>query len=282
LNDPRYLGGDSDLKTFFNDEFRKQILRARGTSMNYVGCSNVPYCLTQYSPIRFDYNPHPFLKLVMNILEELLSTTHQYYPVGYPDLYDNYEGVKQLHRITSEKISQLDVNKNIPYVDLLKNLRDKYPNYLINDFSYYYFPSYQIEIDIEANLIGDIQFSRRIILTISLLIKNYTIFINDKYVFDGLTEIKKQPNILDCCEIIYRESSNQAQVLDVVNSLIMDVKLFFTDYEFIDHYTLFNGRVKACRSLVDLSSDYGDHFCNFYDLLFSIDKCRIANIQVLH
>ena len=81
-------------------------------------------------------------------------------------------------------------------------------------------------------------------------------------------------------DLVYLESCKDEKIKKIIEFIKQTIEKVFIDYEYINHYLLFTGRIKSCRALLDLATDYGDWNCRFYDLLFSNDKWRTENIEI--
>jgi len=213
------------------------------------------------------------------MIQKLLSAVHKYYPIGCPEIHQHYEGIAEIKKIVSRKISECENNPASNFKILLKSLQNTIKNYVINDFSYLLFPSYFILIEIEDKTFNGIKLTSTISVYISLLINGYTVYISDKYSFNDLDDVKNKSGLN--YELIYFNDCKNPQSIALTKLICDQIEKNFANYEFIDHYTLFKNYVKSGRTLYDLNRDAGDVPYCYYDYLFSIDKVLDTHYEIL-
>jgi hypothetical protein len=212
---------------------------------------------------RFDLNLH--------MHSELLSAVNKYYPIGFPLLYKEYEGIQQIRQIIKDKIAAIESNIETPVSLLVSSLEKEFPELKIYDNSFFEFPSYQIEIDVESQVFNGIKLNVSICISISLLLKKYTVFINNVYNFRNADHIAGSSSAKNY-DMVYFEDCKDGKLkaaADLAKNKVLD---FFKDYEFTNHYILFSSKIKSGNILLELGREYGDEEYCYYDYLFGNNK----------
>jgi hypothetical protein len=135
---------------------------------------------------------------------ELLSAVNKYYPIGIPQIYSEYDGIQKVKQIIADKIAVIDSNIETPLSLLVKSLKKEFSDSQIYDYSFFEFPSYQLAIDVERQGFNGIKLNISIHISISLLLKKYTVFINNIYNFEDADYVNKSISLKQY-EIVYFE-----------------------------------------------------------------------------
>jgi hypothetical protein len=210
-------------------------------------------------------------------MKELLVAIHEYYPIGIPEIYREYDGFHKLKKIILEKIGKNEQYNT--YTVLVNNLRELFfPNEL-NDYSYFEFPSYFLTIDLEETDLNGIKLKVRAIIVISLLANLYTVYFSNTYSFidDDFFSSKNHQSY----EIIYFNDCKNKGLREISNKVKREVEQRFKEHKFIHHFVLFDNEVKGGRTLLDLDNDFPNQNYTYYDYLFSIDKVLKSDFKVL-
>jgi hypothetical protein len=180
---------------------------------------------------------------MVQLLTKLLQSVHSYYPIGMPAVFAEYPGYKKLEEIVEKKIDEVSNNIKTPWYFLIEDIKTKFVKYSLFDEGFHQFPSYYAKIEIERSKDGGKEFSRTVIINISLLTDYYTIYFEDFFKYslykDNKFGISRPPTM----KIVYCKSCLEKYFLDFIDSLKSVIKQHFPKKEFIDHSILFDHEV---------------------------------------
>lgn len=214
----------------------------------------------------------------LDILFDLLAKIHFYYPVGLPYAYKGYPGYKSIEKIVSDKIDQSDLLTERLWTELVKKLKNSFSAYKVNDLRYLQFPSYVLEIELENQLSESFKRNISLILSISLLSKYYTVFINDTWQVsvEGGFGLDKDPEVR---RFVYNKSTNKRILIESVEFVISQIDKVYQDYTFLPHKDLFEYKVFGCGTYGKMDDFLADNPRSIYDFLFNNDMISISEIR---
>lgn len=204
------------------------------------------------------------------ILFELLETIHKYYPVGMPQMFSVYPGYKAMQRITEEKISLVQKNKDYEWTSLVKELEAQFSRYKILNLSYFQFPSYSVKIEIESRDIGDCAMVSYVVLNMSLLCNYYTVFGEDIYKLENYKSNNSsgEPIIF---RTVYNKQTDKKLVLESIELIKTAFENRFKHYKFAEHNILFDYSVLGTGAFGDMEIDPLKDCPSIFRLLFEND-----------
>jgi hypothetical protein len=214
------------------------------------------------------------------ILIDLLLKVQLYYPIGIPQIYQEYPGYNLFKEKVALKIDDLDNNIKTPWSDFFTQVEKKFQQYQTFDESYHQFPSYITTIQLEKSKDSEREITKELVINVSLLTDYYTIFFKDsyKYLRYGTDSLRVPPGL----EIIYYENGTEKTYFDFAAELKNMIQQYFPNHLFVEHYLLFNTEVAG-------GIIYGQGFdiplldtrYSIYEFLFSnyINKDRMVILK---
>ena len=215
-------------------------------------------------------------------MHRLTEAIYKYYPINNPDSYEEHEGMKTLKGIIVEKIINID-NPHHPgqkrINSIINKLKAEFPDLNMDDLSFFEFPGYSISIDLDDILFGDIICKNSIYISISLLVKNFTLYFISDFRFDSVKSIIK--NRIPNYQVLFYQACQNIHSKLIIDKIRDIVSAHFVDYDYIPHHFLFE-KIKGGRALVCLDNSMGDEWdYSYYDFLFGNNNWRRQAISIL-
>ncbi len=199
----------------------------------------------------------------MKMINRLLKSVHDFYPVGMPSIMEDYEGYEKYSSILNKKINDV-INGTTEKWNLWKATMTKFNQVQLIDLGYNQFPSFIAKIEIPTNVSSDDIISAEIIVNISLLCNFYTIFVR-KFYQVGDSQISNEKSRFS---VLYglEANKNENQIFDC-DRIKERVESIFDVYEFIPHKILFDIHVEGAIPYTE-SVDIAKPRYSVYELLF--------------
>lgn len=208
--------------------------------------------------------------MIQPVIIELLKNTQKYYPIGMPFLYEEYDGYKMFKEKLEKKVNQILAKENTSWVRLVENVRQKFSLKPIFDYSYLQFPSYIMNLELKKNDSKEIEYTKSLVLNISLLVNYYTLFFEDIVkVKKGIDEkgLQNSPYF----RIVYFNKCIDKDCFEIAYIIKKISEEVFEEYKFIQHDLLLNNKVQGGNIYGDMRNEEFKEY-SLYEYLFSNDS----------
>lgn len=201
--------------------------------------------------------------MLPDLIQALLKTVHQHYPVGLPHTRNDHEGHKKIRKIVTDKINNLIAHKCGDWEKLVAMVSERY-EHSVRDMSHLQFPCYQMIIDMAEHQAAVCCSKRKIVLSISLVGPYYTLFYEDEFRLEGYMDSIEMPPLFSVLFTQHKTDKNLEMHLDAIKK---DVAVVFPDHQFTEHGILFKYPVHGVYNYTD-GLETTQSTWNFYQLLF--------------
>lgn len=202
---------------------------------------------------------HPDKQLAQYFLEKI----HNYYPIGLPHFEEDYPGYQQLLNIQKEKFEAVQQSEPKAWFDLVEAIKKQWDGYRVTNSIAVPFPSYQLTVELYNQQKPGLWIDSSLVLTVSLLVKYFAIFVVDNYTYQG------PENSGVAHKFICSGYRHHLGIESKINPLTGAVQRCFPDYQQARHNVLFNYKVLGGYPFTAGYEDVGEY--TIYDYLFSQD-----------
>jgi hypothetical protein len=199
----------------------------------------------------------------MEMINRLLKSVHNFFPVGVSSIMEDYDGYEKYSSILNKKINDV-INGTTEKWNLLKVEIANLNQEKLIDLGYNQFPSFIAKIEIPTKGSSEDIISTEIIVNISLLCNFYTIFarkfyqVGDDLISNGKSRIS----------VLYGLGTNEIgnQIFDC-DRIKESIESIFDGYTFVAHKILFDLQVEGAIPYTE-SLDIAKPSYSVYHLLF--------------
>ncbi len=204
----------------------------------------------------------------VSVINKLITSLHQYYPIGLNILNTDYNGYKSLLNLIDVKISQV-INDSLP-----QNIRDLEHKLLMNfnedkirlDF-YRQFPSYSFSIHLLSE--GSKVYEHDLLITVkvSILTNYYTYYFEEITTHNNVNLLNNSRlNSLTISKDLYNYP-NKKELFKIIEELINEC---FNAYVFVDHYLLFKLKVNNGTPHGESEGQFDNRSYPIFNFLFDL------------
>jgi hypothetical protein len=196
-----------------------------------------------------------------DIILELLSVIHRYYPIGMPSYWEEYAGIKQITAIVHKKIIAIQENSQTPWKLLMDELTATCGRYHLSNYDFLQFPAYHAKLNLEVKVSNQVAIRKSLIINVSMLTNVYTVFVLDEIE----KETRSYPNSA-ALNIVCYDAETSLEVKTMIDNIRTTLEKYFTGYRFVSHNILMKQVIHAGITYGSFEENKNGH--SLYQLLF--------------
>lgn len=201
----------------------------------------------------------------VELLLYFLNKIHSYYPIGLPHLRDDYEGYQNLLDIQNRKMNKAIEGKHEHWEILVNKMKQEWGNEQVLNLAGAPFPCYQTTINLGSVNEDGCRKSSQVILTVSLLVSYYALFVCDDYDFITYSGSKPITNH----KIISSGEGHPMIANNMLEKIKEAVETAFQGYKHANHHVLFKHKILGGFGLNGWLENMNNSV--IYDYLFGSD-----------
>lgn len=196
---------------------------------------------------------------------QLLENIHDYYPIGFPHMRDEYPGFKKLLEIQKAKTKKVTEDSPENWDRLMDELSRDWGEERIFSLAGTPFPCYQSKIFVANEMRPGLKKSTGISLCVSLLVDHYGVFVTDDYDF-----ITYRGDLhITSHKIISSGYDHPLIGTKDIDILKHKIERHFPGHSFVNHRVLFNYRIFGAFGMAGSFENLDQSV--IYDYLFGGD-----------
>lgn len=196
---------------------------------------------------------------------QLLETIHAYYPIGLPHMRDEYRGFQKLLDIQKKKIQEVAAGGPENWQSLVEAMKQEWGDHRTMNLAGTPFPCYQAKIFFDSETQLGLKKTTGIILSISLLVEHYALFVIDDY---GFVSYSQDAAIISQ-KIISSGDDHPLVGVRTIEGLKQRIERHFPQHRFVNHRVLFNYKIFGAFGMAGWFDNLDQSV--IYDYLFGGD-----------
>lgn len=200
-----------------------------------------------------------------DITNTLLTKIHNYYPIGRPEMYQQYAGFQELKNIMTQKIAEMENNES-KWNQFIKTVRNKFPLCRVEDL-YYPFPSFCLNIHIGEKTFETIKTQTSVQVVVSLLADYYTIYFGEHSTYTAYLQSNPMFGIL-----AFDSYSMNSQDKDLIDHIQEAMPLFFPNHKYLSHFFLMKNGIIGGNPLSDIDNFSIQREVSYFEYLFNFNS----------
>jgi hypothetical protein len=189
-------------------------------------------------------------------IKNFIEAIERYYPMGLTGNRKNHPGFQQLLKITEDKTNAAINGLPAKWFDVADEIKNLWVGYYVINVPGTPFPAYQLRI-VESDE-AKTEFSKMVIVSISLLVPFFTVFLKEQW---------KQGD--DDRKTVISNGEQDADVFDRITRTKETINKYYPEYNFADPKILFTYKVQERYAFAATSSELAENV--IYEYLFSHD-----------
>jgi hypothetical protein len=175
------------------------------------------------------------------LITYFLERIHYYYPIGMPQLFDNYPGYRELKKIQHEKMVVAEHEQPVNWFQLAAEVKKQWSECQVTNMAGTPFPAFKLHIDLQGEEKAGTARRSSLLLIVSLLVNYYSIVVIDDYVYRSNEAIDAVTNHKFLCS----GENYHLPIAGKVAGLKSQVESYFPEYRHAPHYVIFNYKVRG-------------------------------------